>query len=170
MSRFAPIAQFVVVAALVAAMPVFASSDKEEKAVPAPSSVKSDSFRDPFWPVGYVPIAKRPPPPQPKAETKKVVPAKTAPVVNVKTPVARPQPKPQPAPDWKKALARLRISGYAESDTGLKSCVIDDKTVSEGEVVTVEYGKFKYSWRVDQIAPVKSQMRFTRQGAVLLKK
>ena len=169
MSRFAPIPRLFIMAALVAAMPVFASSDKEVNVAKASAEVKNDSFRDPFWPVGYVPIAKRPPPPQPKVEKKTPVAApKSGPVA--KAPVVRTQPKPQPAPDWKKALARLRISGYAESDTGLKSCVIDDKTVSEGEVVSVEYGKFKYSWRVEQIAPVKSQMRFTRQGAVLLKK
>lgn len=123
-------------------------------------AVAHSSFRDPFWPVGYVPESDLPPP-EPEAAVAAPAPAPVA-----KATAARPKDQ----PDWKKALARLRISGYAESDTGLKSCVIDDKTVSEGEVVSVEYGKFKYSWRVEKIAPAKPQMRFTRQGAVLLKK
>lgn len=148
-------------------IPVFASDAKG----PFSQAVASkDSFRDPFWPVGYVPIAKRPPPPQPKVEKKnvKAPSAKSAPIV--KRPAAKPLPPPPPAPDWKKALGRLRITGYAETDAGLKSCVIDDKTVSEGETISVVFGKYKYNWRVDRIAPAKSQMRFTRQGAVLLKK
>ena len=125
-------------------------------------SKKAIAFRDPFWPVGYVPLALR----EPARSMKKD--AKSSKLGLQKNGGMKPKPV-RNEPDWKKALGQLRITGYAET-SGMKSCVINDKTVSEGEVVTVDFENFKYSWRVDQIAPVRSQMRFTRQGAVLLKK
>ena len=109
-------------------------------------------FRDPFWPVGYSPAKEEPPPP-PKVEAPK-------PVVQEEKP-EEPPPPPEPEPDWRAAMRLLRISGYAESG-GRRTCVINGKTVSETEKISIVHDGFRYTWRLDQIAPLKSQMRFTR--------
>ena len=109
-------------------------------------------FRDPFWPVGYSPAKEEPPPP-PKVEAPK-------PVVQEVKP-EEPPPPPEPEPDWRAAMRLLRISGYAESG-GRRTCVINGKTVTETEKISIVHEGFRYTWRLDQIAPQKSQMRFTR--------
>ncbi len=108
-------------------------------------------FRDPFWPVGYSP-AKATPQPQPKTEAPKA-PAEKKP--------EQPPPPPEPEPDWRAALRLLKISGYAESGE-TRSCVINGKTVSESEKISIVHDGFRYTWRLDRIAPQKAQMRFTR--------
>ena len=110
-------------------------------------------FRDPFWPVGYSPAKEEPPPPPPKVET-------PMPVVQEKKP-EEPPPPPEPEPDWPAAMRLLRISGYAESG-GKRTCVINGRTVSETEKISIVHDGFRYTWRLDRIAPQKSQMRFTR--------
>ena len=116
-------------------------------------------FRDPFWPVGYSPAKEEPPPPPKKVEAPK-------PVVEKKKP-EEPPPPPEPEPDWRAAMRLLRISGYAESgDT--RSCVINGKTVSEGEKISIVHDGFRYTWSLDNIAPQKSQMRFTRLSVTRL--
>ena len=110
-------------------------------------------FRDPFWPVGYSPAKEPPPAPQKKAEA-------PAPAVQDAKPEEPPAPA-EPEPDWRDALRQLRISGYAESGEK-RSCVINGKTVSENEKISIVHGGFRYTWRLDRIAPQKSQMRFTR--------
>ncbi|MBQ6926126.1 MAG: hypothetical protein IJQ73_15935 [Kiritimatiellae bacterium] len=115
-------------------------------------------FRDPFWPVGYSPAKEEPPKPQ------KVEPVK--PVAQEKKPEA-PPPPPEPEPDWRAAMRLLRISGYAESG-GRRTCVINGQTVSESEKISIVHDGFRYTWRLDQIAPLKSQMRFTRLAVTRL--
>ena len=116
-------------------------------------------FRDPFWPVGYSPAKDEPPPPPKKVEAPK-------PVVEKKKP-EEPPPPPEPEPDWRAAMRQLRISGYAESgDT--RTCVINGKTVSEGEKIAIVHDGFRYTWSLDSIAPLKSQMRFTRLSVTRL--
>ena len=115
-------------------------------------------FRDPFWPVGYSPDKEEPPKPQ------KVEPVK--PVAQEKKPEA-PPPPPEPEPDWRAAMRLLRISGYAESG-GRRTCVINGQTVSESEKISIVHDGFRYTWRLDQIAPLKSQMRFTRLAVTRL--
>ena len=116
-------------------------------------------FRDPFWPVGYSPAKEEPPPPPPKVEAPK-------PVVQEKKPET-PPPPPEPEPDWRVAMRQLRISGYAESGN-TRSCVINGKTVSEGEKISIVHDGFRYTWSLDSIAPQKSQMRFTRLSVTRL--
>ena len=118
-------------------------------------------FRDPFWPVGYSPAKEEPPPPPPppKVEAPK-------PVEEEKKPEP-PPPPPEPEPDWQAALRLLRISGYAES-SGKRSCVINGRTVSESEKISIVHDGFRYTWRLDVIAPQKSQMRFTRMSVTRL--
>ncbi len=116
-------------------------------------------FRDPFWPVGYSPAKEEPPPPPPKVEAPK-------PVVQEKKP-EEPPPPPEPEPDWPAAMRLLRISGYAESGN-TRSCVINGKTVSETEKISIVHDGFRYTWRLDRIAPQKSQMRFTRVAVTRL--
>jgi hypothetical protein len=115
-------------------------------------------FRDPFWPVGYSPAKAEPPKPQ------KVEPAK--PAVQEKKPETPPQPA-EPEPDWPAAMRLLRISGYAESG-GQRSCVINGRTVSELEKISIVHDGFRYTWRIDRIAPQKSQMRFQRLSVTRL--
>ena len=115
-------------------------------------------FRDPFWPVGYSPAKEEPPQPK-KVEAPK-------PVVKEKKPEP-PPPPPEPEPDWPAAMRLLRISGYAESG-GLRSCVINGRTVSEAEKISIVHDGFRYTWRIDRIAPLKSQMRFQRLSVTRL--
>ena len=115
-------------------------------------------FRDPFWPVGYSP-AKEEPPKQKKVETPKSV-------AQEKKPEA-PPPPPEPEPDWHAAMRLLRISGYAESGN-TRSCVINGRTVSEAEKISIVHDGFRYTWRIDRIAPQKSQMRFQRLSVTRL--
>ena len=118
-------------------------------------------FRDPFWPVGYRPAKDEPPPPPPPKKVEEVKPA-----AEKKEPEP-PPPPPEPEPDWRAALRQLRISGYAESgDT--RTCVINGKTVSEGEKISIVYDGFRYTWSLDSIAPLKSHMRFTRLSVTRL--
>ncbi len=116
-------------------------------------------FRDPFWPIGYSPAKEEPPPPPPP------------PKVEVKpTPAKQPEappPPPEPEPDWRAAMRLLRISGYAESG-GNRTCVINGKTVSETEKISIVHDGFRYTWRLDVIAPQKSQMRFSRVSVTRL--
>ena len=116
-------------------------------------------FRDPFWPVGYSPAKEEPPPPPPKVEAPK-------PVVQEKKP-EEPPPPPEPEPDWRAAMRLLRISGYAESG-GNRTCVINGRTVSETEKISIVHEGFRYTWRLDRIAPQKSQMLFSRVSVTRL--
>ncbi len=116
-------------------------------------------FRDPFWPVGYSPAKEEPPPPPPKVEAPKPVVQETKP--------EEPPPPPEPEPDWPAAMRLLRISGYAESGN-TRSCVINGKTVSEGEKISIVHDGFRYTWSLDRIAPQKSQMRFQRLSVTRL--
>ena len=116
-------------------------------------------FRDPFWPVGYSPAKEEPPPPPKKVEAPK-------PVVQEKKP-EEPPPPPEPEPDWRAAMRLLRISGYAESG-GKRTCVINGRTVSETEKISIVNEGFRYTWRLDRIAPQKSQMLFSRVSVTRL--
>jgi hypothetical protein len=97
------------------------------------------TWRDPFWPVGYVPRSAR---------------SKPAPVVKT----AAPRPKlrvveqPKPVVDWKAARRRLKISGYAEAN-GIRSCFVNGRLVSEGEIVSLVNQGLRYGWRVERIDP-----------------
>ena len=115
-------------------------------------------FRDPFWPVGYSPAKEEPPKPK-TVETAKPVVKETKP--------EQPPPPPEPEPDWPAAMRLLRISGYAESG-GQRSCVINGRTVSEAEKISIVHNGFRYTWRIDRIAPLKSQMRFQRLSVTRL--
>ena len=115
-------------------------------------------FRDPFWPVGYSPAKEEPPKPK-TVETAKPVVKETKP--------EQPPPPPEPEPDWHAAMRLLRISGYAESGN-TRSCVINGRTVSEGEKISIVHDGFRYTWRIDRIAPQKSQMRFQRLSVTRL--
>lgn len=132
---------------LAAALPAVAEDDE------------AAGFRDPFWPVGYSPKKNEPPPP-PKVEEKKVV---------VEQKPAPKPPEPVPQPDWAAALRCLKISGYAELN-GSRNCVINGKTVSEGEKISIAFNGFRYTWRIETIAAQKSQMRFTRLAVATLPK
>ena len=108
-------------------------------------------FRDPFWPVGYSPAKEEPQKPKQVEAPKPVT----------------PPPPPEPEPDWPAAMRLLRISGYAESG-GQRSCVINGRTVSEAEKISIVHDGFRYTWRIDRIAPQKSQMRFQRLSVTRL--
>ena len=116
-------------------------------------------FRDPFWPVGYSPAKEEPPPPPQTVETPKPAVQETKP--------EEPPPPPEPEPDWPAAMRLLRISGYAESG-GKRTCVINGRTVSETEKISIVHEGFRYAWRLDRIAPQKSQMLFTRVSVTRL--
>ena len=118
-------------------------------------------FRDPFWPVGYSPAKEEPPPPPKKVEAPK-------PVEPEKKP-EKPPPPPEPEPDWRAAMRLLRISGYAESG-GKRTCVINGRTVSETEKISIVHEGFRYTWCLDVIAPQKSQMSFRRLSVTRLPK
>ena len=118
-------------------------------------------FRDPFWPVGYSPAKEEPPPPPSPQKIAEVKPAAPE-----NKPDAPPAPA-EPEPDWRAAMRLLRISGYAESG-GRRTCVINGRTVSETEKVSIVHDGFRYTWRLDVIAPQKSQMRFTRVSVTRL--
>ena len=115
-------------------------------------------FRDPFWPVGYSPAKEEPPKPAVVEAPKPVVQEKKS---------EEPPPPPEPEPDWPAAMRLLRISGYAESG-GRRSCVINGRTVSEAEKISIVHDGFRYTWRIDRIAPQKSQMRFQRLSVTRL--
>ena len=121
-------------------------------------------FRDPFWPVGYSPAKAEPPSPA-KTQPKTVEPKPVAPEKKPDIPA----PPPEPEPDWRAAMRQLRISGYAESG-GERTCLINGKTVSEGEKISIVHDGFRYTWSLDAIAPQKSQMRFTRLSVARLPK
>ena len=129
-------------------------------ALPALADGKGDGaeFRDPFWPVGYSPAKEEPPKPK-TVETAKPVVKETKP--------EQPPPPPEPEPDWHAAMRLLRISGYAESGN-TRSCVINGRTVSEGEKISIVHDGFRYTWRLDRIAAQKSQMRFLRLSVTRL--
>ena len=118
------------------------------------------AFRDPFWPVGYSPAEEKP---SPKPSPPKVADVKPAPE---KKPEAPPPPT-EPEPDWRAAMRLLRISGYAESG-GKRTCVINGKTVSETEKISIVHDGFRYTWSLERIAPQKSQMRFQRLSVTRL--
>ena len=60
---------------------------------------------------------------------------------------------------------RLRISGYAESAEGQRTCIIDGRAVSEGGEVSTTFDGFHYTWRVDKIARALKDMRLSRVSA-----
>ena len=113
-------------------------------------------FRDPFWPVGYAPAKEEVPAPA-KADEKPA---------EVKKTVVR---APRPQPDWPAAMRCLKISGYAESN-GARTCIINGKTVTEGDLISIVNGMFRYTWKIDKISPQKSQMKFSRQSVGILPK
>lgn len=119
-------------------------------AIQASGANEDPAFRDPFWPVGYSPAKEEPVPVQKQVEVK---PAEPRPQ---KVEVSK-----EPQPDWPAALRCLKISGYAESNDK-RSCVVNGKTVSENEKISIVYNGFRYTWKIDTIAPQKSGMRFSR--------
>lgn len=110
-------------------------------------------FRDPFWPVGYTP---------PREEAVVAQPAKPA---EEKKEVRAPQPQ----PDWPAAMRCLKISGYAESN-GARTCIINGRTVAEGDRISIVNGGFRYTWKIDAVTPQKSQMKFSRQSVSIMPK
>ncbi len=104
-------------------------------------STDSETMRDPFWPVGYVPVAQR----QKPVEAKPVKPPPPAPVRKV---VAE---APKPVVDWEAARKSLQFSGFAEAN-GVRSFFVNGRLVSEGETISRDYLGLRYTWRVVRIA------------------
>ncbi|NLF21689.1 MAG: hypothetical protein GX590_00855 [Lentisphaerae bacterium] len=109
-------------------------------------------WRDPFWPVGYVPEAQRDKPSQ--------APVKVQPMIAPRR-VAEP---PKPVIDWGKARRHLRISGYAEGN-GIRSCFINGKLYSEGESVVLDQDGFRYTWRLVKIDREPARNEFEEVSA-----
>ncbi len=104
----------------------------------AAAATNAPAFRDPFWPIGYRPATEETPPrhtPQPVAET----------------PAPPPPEPPKPVADWEAARKLLKVRAYAEKD-GRKGCLVNDKFVEEGGLVSVVYQSMLYTWRVRNIS------------------
>ncbi len=97
-------------------------------------------WRDPFWPVGYVPVSAR------KVTVEKPRPT-PKPSVAVKP---KPVEPPKPVIDWIAARRMLKVAGYAEGN-GVRSCFINGRLVSEGETVSLVKDRLRYTWRVTRI-------------------
>ena len=109
-------------------------------------------WRDPFWPVGYVPEAQRDKPSQ--------APVKVQPTIAPRR-VAEP---PKPVVDWAKARRHLRVSGYAEGKA-IRSCFINGRLYSEGESVVLDQDGFRYTWRVVKIDREPARNEFEEVSA-----
>lgn len=109
-------------------------------------------WRDPFWPVGYVPEAQRDKPSQ--------APVKVQPTIAPRR-VAEP---PKPVVDWAKARRHLRVSGYAEGKA-IRSCFINGRLYSEGESVVLDQDGFRYTWRLVKIDREPARNEFEEVSA-----
>jgi len=119
------------------------------------AALSSPAFaaRDPFWPIGYEP-------PKPESEVEEVAVA-PAPVVKAPEPLpAKPQPppvKPVSEADWNEARKALTISGFVQSvrpDTGetRTQVMINRKTFSAGDTLSVTNRNIHFVWRLDTVA------------------
>jgi len=84
------------------------------------------TLRDPFWPVGYEP----------------------------EKPVDAEVEKQQSLADrnWSEAMKQIVVQGVS-SVSGEYYAIINTETKRVGELVSVEYGGVRYTWRVENIAP-----------------
>ena len=93
-------------------------------------AVEKRDIRDPFWPVGYYPEWWRKP----------VVPSGGE---NVQV----------PKPDkWTEARKQIKVSGMSRMGNSGFFAVINGKTVTEGEVVSVSLDGMTYRWTVSEIS------------------
>lgn len=101
------------------------------------------AWRDPFWPVGYVPASAR------KVDDVKPQPPPATPKPTVVTKV-KPVEPPKPVIDWPAARRMLKVAGFAEAN-GIRSGFIHGRLVSEGETVSLVKDGLRYTWRVTRI-------------------
>ncbi|MDD5706261.1 MAG: hypothetical protein PHR35_10065 [Kiritimatiellae bacterium] len=103
------------------------------------------AWRDPFWPVGYQPASEKPPP-------KIDIPRQTA------APIAPVAPK--PVADWPSARKLLIVTGYAESRSGARTCLLNGKLVQVGDMVSILHKNMQYKWRILEIARDSDKMKY----------
>ncbi len=118
-------------------------ADSDDTSSTALASIPNShgAWRDPFWPIGYVP------------------PGKKAPVVEKK---ADPTPIFQEEPKWDDALKTVTVKGVMKSATGGYVAVVNNKVVGEDEVITTTYNAREYSWKVARIS--QRGVSFNRLG------
>jgi len=94
-------------------------------------------LRDPFWPIGYIPGAK-------KAPTNRAV-KSTRPVVS--------------PPRWKEAARHLQIKGVMKAGRDRFVAMINDQVVREGDKVSIVFGDKRYFWEVRSISSADVKFR-----------
>lgn len=129
-----------------AAAPAEAVPPAAADAAPPGTNVVTTS-RDPFWPVGYVPVARRP-------RVKPAGASVSAPgaIAEAAGPAVAPKP-----PDWDEARRHIEIRGITrigrDKTTGRETyfAMINGRMTEEGEVVSVTWDGRTYRWRVGTI-------------------
>lgn len=104
----------------------------------AAAAAAKGAWRDPFWPVGYVPVALRPAPKPPVTTT-------TTRSVRQVEPVAA------PVVDWDSAQKMLIYNGYGSSDRDAW-CLINGLTVKAGETISIIWRGLRYKWLVKSVS------------------
>lgn len=87
--------------------------------------------RDPFWPVGYVPKS-------------------------MKGDAGDEVEKEKGNTDWKEARKKIVVNGVSSCGDNKYVAVINNKIKSVGELVSVELGNTRYTWKIDSINPPRS--------------
>jgi len=106
------------------------------------------AVRDPFWPIGYVPVSERKVESPPKQE-----------IAHAPEPPKPEPPKPEPTAsedDWGKARKALTISGFTRAlnpDTheDRTLVMINRQMLAEGDTVPFVYQGFRFKWRIASI-------------------
>ena len=120
-------------------------------AAPTRAAQESADARDPFWPVGYVPVALRPvepPPPQPEP----------APPPPEEPPKPRtPAVRPVTPDDWAAARRTLTVSGFIRSETPDTReirvlATINRENYAQGDTVTLDHRGIRFQWRVAAVS------------------
>lgn len=106
---------------------------------PAPLPPKT---RDPFWPVGYVPLSET------NADLSGTTAGEGAVVVEMLEP-----------PQWDLALKTLTIKGIMKSGAGYLA-VINEQVTGENDTISTVFKDRTYSWRIAKIG--KEGVRFER--------
>jgi len=113
------------------------------------AAVPAWAVRDPFWPIGYVPVSERKIDPPPKQE-----------VAPTPEPPKPEPPKPEPTAsedDWAKARKALTISGVTRAvspDTHVERSLVmvNRQLLAEGDTASFVYQGFRFKWRVASIS------------------
>lgn len=91
----------------------------------------ADLKRDPFWPVGYVPV-----------NVKRLV------------PTVKPEQSNEPVDNsWNEAMKKVEINGVSSRAKDAYCAVINGQVKIVGDTVTVNHSGTIYTWAVDGIKP-----------------